>query len=337
MGPQAGKVSKKTSGVAEVHFGGLASANSPGRPRFFGSSPPPSLRFRPLWTRRRSKTPPPKGKGPFFSGFRAAVACLTLLILIVRGAGGSAADRTIAKFVHFCRPALMGQAASNGEPGTNVQARSARIRGAWQHALIRLRPARVRSPLRDPRKAEFMNPAAPSRIGRPGGILLEAEERRPAAARGHGRRRHRRLTRIASPTSAKCPRLRTDRHSGHPVSREIVPASLARADVRTGGVPTSDPNNYCEASGRLAAETPGAICANQSDNLAKPAAPTTAPPVGIWEQTGGPCEPGCRATGTGGTYAGVAFISRSVRPPWRLRASPHPHGSASTAGQRLAN
>jgi cysteine synthase A len=79
-------------------------------------------------------------------------------------------------------------------------------------------------------------------------------------------------------------------------------------------VPYKDPNNYVKLSGRLAAEMKNAIWANQFDNLANRIAhyETTGPE--IWEQTDGKIDAWVTATGTGGTYAGVALYLKEKNP-----------------------
>ena len=79
-------------------------------------------------------------------------------------------------------------------------------------------------------------------------------------------------------------------------------------------VPYKDPNNYVKLSGRLAAEMKNAIWANQFDNLANRLAhyETTGPE--IWEQTDGKIDAWVTATGTGGTYAGVALYLKEKNP-----------------------
>jgi cysteine synthase len=87
------------------------------------------------------------------------------------------------------------------------------------------------------------------------------------------------------------------------------------ADVRTvPAVPYSDPRNYIKTSGRIAEETPNAIWANQFDNLANRLShyETTGPE--IWQQTDGKVDAWVAATGTGGTYAGVALYLKEVNP-----------------------
>ena len=87
------------------------------------------------------------------------------------------------------------------------------------------------------------------------------------------------------------------------------------AEVRTvPAVPYRDPNNYVKLSGRLAAEMDNAIWANQFDNLANRQAhyETTGPE--IWQQTDGHIDGWVAATGTGGTYAGVALFLKEKNP-----------------------
>ncbi|MEO0375769.1 MAG: cysteine synthase A [Cyanobacteria bacterium P01_A01_bin.17] len=90
------------------------------------------------------------------------------------------------------------------------------------------------------------------------------------------------------------------------------------AEVRAvPAVPYRDPNNYVKLSGRLAEETENAIWANQFDNLANREAhyQTTGPE--IWEQTNGKVDAWVAATGTGGTYAGVALYLKEKNPDIR--------------------
>ncbi|NBQ19869.1 MAG: pyridoxal-phosphate dependent enzyme, partial [Synechococcaceae bacterium WB5_2A_257] len=77
------------------------------------------------------------------------------------------------------------------------------------------------------------------------------------------------------------------------------------AEVRTvPAVPYRDPNNYVRLSGRIAAEIPGAIWANQFDNQANRQAHYSGTGPEIWEQCAGKLDAWVAATGTGGTYAG---------------------------------
>jgi len=76
----------------------------------------------------------------------------------------------------------------------------------------------------------------------------------------------------------------------------------------------SNPAHYVHTSRRIAQETPGAVWANQFDNIANRMAhiKTTAPE--IWAQTGGRVDGFTCAVGTGGTLAGVALGLRAEKP-----------------------
>ncbi|NEP32796.1 cysteine synthase A [Moorena sp. SIO3B2] len=87
------------------------------------------------------------------------------------------------------------------------------------------------------------------------------------------------------------------------------------AEVRpVPAVPYKDPNNYVKLSGRIAQEMDNAIWANQFDNLANRQAhyETTGPE--LWQQTDGKIDAWVSATGTGGTYAGVAMYLKEKNP-----------------------
>jgi len=80
------------------------------------------------------------------------------------------------------------------------------------------------------------------------------------------------------------------------------------AEIRqVPAVPYKDPNNYVKLSGRIAAEMENAIWANQFDNLANRQAHYETTGAEIWAQTGGKIDAWVAATGTGGTFAGVAM------------------------------
>jgi cysteine synthase A len=75
-------------------------------------------------------------------------------------------------------------------------------------------------------------------------------------------------------------------------------------------VPYANPGNYVRVSERIAQETPGAVWANQFDNVANRRVhyETTGPE--IWEQTGGKVDGFTCAVGTGGTLSGKALPLR---------------------------
>ena len=89
----------------------------------------------------------------------------------------------------------------------------------------------------------------------------------------------------------------------------------------------SNPCHYVHTSRRIAGETPGAVWANQFDNIANRLAHirTTAPE--ILAQTGGRIDGFTCAVGTGGTLAGVAFGLRAAHPGVTI-ALTDPEGAA---------
>ena len=100
------------------------------------------------------------------------------------------------------------------------------------------------------------------------------------------------------------------------------------AEVRTvPAVPYRDPNNYVRLSGRIAAEIPGAVWANQFDNLANRRAHFNSTGPEIWRQTAGKVDAWVASTGTGGTYAGVALYLKQQNPQVQCVLA-DPHGSA---------
>lgn len=165
-------------------------------------------------------------------------------------------------------------------------------------------------------KAEFLNPggsvkdraalyiikdAEEKGLLKPGGTVVEGT----AGNTGIG------LAHICNAKGYKCLIVIPDTQS----QEKIDALKTLGAEVRVvPAVPYKDPNNYVKLSGRLAAEMENAIWANQFDNLANRIAhyETTGPEM--WEQTGGKIDAWVTATGTGGTYAGVAMYLKEKNP-----------------------
>ena len=85
-------------------------------------------------------------------------------------------------------------------------------------------------------------------------------------------------------------------------------------------VPYSNPNQYQKVAGRLAAELPNAVWANQFDNTANRAAHFESTGPEIWRDTAGKIDAFCAATGTGGTLGGRRGISQVAIPGGAHRA-----------------
>jgi cysteine synthase A len=165
-------------------------------------------------------------------------------------------------------------------------------------------------------KAEFLNPggsvkdraalyiiqdAEEQGLLKPGGTVVEGT----AGNTGIG------LAHICNAKGYKCLIIIPDTQS----QEKIDLLRTLGAEVRTvPAVPYRDPNNYVKLSGRIAAEMENAIWANQFDNLANRQAhyETTGPE--IWQQTDGKIDAWVAATGTGGTYAGVALFLKEKNP-----------------------
>ncbi|MDJ1170965.1 cysteine synthase A [Roseofilum sp. BLCC_M154] len=165
-------------------------------------------------------------------------------------------------------------------------------------------------------KAEFLNPggsvkdraalymiedAEKQGLLKPGGTVVEGT----AGNTGIG------LAHICNAKGYRCKIIIPDTQS----QEKIEALRTLGADVQTvPAVPYRDPNNYVKLSGRVAAELDNAIWANQFDNLANRQAhyETTGPE--LWQQTDGKIDGWVAATGTGGTYAGVALFLKEKNP-----------------------
>jgi cysteine synthase A len=198
-----------------------------------------------------------------------------------------------------------------------------------QTPLIRLRALSELTGCTILGKAEFMNPGGSVKDRAALGILLEAEQdgrlapgglvvEGTAGNTGIG------LAHLCNARGYRCQIVIPDTQSAEKIG---LLRSLGAEVLTVPAVPYKDPANYVRRSGTIAAETPGALWANQFDNLANRRAHygTTGPE--IWEQTEGRVDAWVAATGTGGTYAGVALFLKERNPAIRCVLA-DPHGSA---------
>lgn len=157
-------------------------------------------------------------------------------------------------------------------------------------------------------KAEFMNPggsvkdraalfiiddAEKSGKLKPGGVVVEGT----AGNTGIG------LTHICNARGYKSMIVIPDNQS----IEKIETLRTLGADVKTvPPAPFANENNYVHVSRRLAESLPNAIWANQFDNTSNRRAHFETTGKEIWQQTDGKLDAFTCATGTGGTFAGVA-------------------------------
>src|SRR5271154_6803023 len=162
-------------------------------------------------------------------------------------------------------------------------------------------------------KAEFMNPGGSVKDRAARWIVLDAERRgvlKPggtvvegtAGNTGIG------LAHVCNARGYKCVIVMPDNQAAE--KYQIIEA-LGAELRRVPAVPYSDPNQYQKVAGRLAEELPGAVWANQFDNVANRRAHFESTGPEIWHETDGKVDAFCAATGTGGTLAGVASYLKS--------------------------
>lgn len=97
--------------------------------------------------------------------------------------------------------------------------------------------------------------------------------------------------------------------------------------VLVPAAPFSNPGHFVHTSRRLAAETPGAVWANQFDNVANRKAHIESTAPEIWEQMAQRIDGFTCAAGTGGTIAGVGLGLKAFNDQVTI-ALTDPHGAA---------
>ena len=195
--------------------------------------------------------------------------------------------------------------------------------------LIRL--TRITRGIRTPvfGKAEFFNPggSVKDRIGLP---IIEAAERsgalRPGGTVVEGTSGNTGvgLAIAAAIRGYRCIFTMPDKMSQEKV--RLLKAFGAEVIITPTAVAHDHPDNYVMMAKRIAAETPGAVLADQFYNQANPAAhyATTGPE--LWEQTEGRITHFVAAAGTGGTVTGVGRYLKERNPAIRIVAA-DPQGS----------
>ena len=162
-------------------------------------------------------------------------------------------------------------------------------------------------------KAEFMNPGGSVKDRAAKWIVLDAERRGVLRAggtvvEGTAGNTGIGLAHVCNARGYQCVIVMPDNQAAE--KYQIIEA-LGAELRKVPAVPYSNPNQYQKVAGRLAQELPGAIWANQFDNMANRAAHFESTGPEIWHDTGGRIDAFCAATGTGGTLAGVAAFLKS--------------------------
>jgi cysteine synthase A len=169
-------------------------------------------------------------------------------------------------------------------------------------------------------KAEFMNPGGSVKDRAAKWIVLDAERRgvlqpKGTVVEGTAGNTGIGLAHVCNARGYKCVIVMPDNQSQEKYQTiEALGAELRKVPA----VPYSNPNQYQKVAGRLAAELPDAIWANQFDNTANRLAHFESTGPEIWKDTAGKIDAFCAATGTGGTLAGVAAYLKSMSPGIRI-------------------
>ncbi len=178
-------------------------------------------------------------------------------------------------------------------------------------------------------KAEFMNPGGSVKDRAAAAIVQRAEQRGElksggtvvegtAGNTGIG------LAHVCNARGYRCVIVMPDNQSAEKYRLlEMLGAEVHKVPV----VPYSNPNQYQKVAQRLAQALPGAIWSNQFDNTANRDAHFGGTGPEIWDQTGGRVDAFVAASGTGGTFAGVAGFLKSQRPSVRCVLADPPGSS----------
>jgi len=170
-------------------------------------------------------------------------------------------------------------------------------------------------------KCEFMGPGGSikDRIGlamieaaeadgslQPGGTIVEATGGNTGLA----------LAMAASLKGYKCICTMPDKMSSEKV--KLLRAFGAEVVITPTAVPHDHPDHYLHTARRIAAETPGAVMADQFYNPANPDAHYATTGREIWEQSEGRVTHFVASAGTGGTITGVGRYLKEQNPDVRI-------------------
>ena len=181
--------------------------------------------------------------------------------------------------------------------------------------LIRLRGVSDETGCEILGKAEFMNPGGSVKDRAARAIVLAAEKSgalppKGTVVEGTAGNTGIGLAHVCNARGYRCVIVMPDNQS--PEKYQLL-ETLGAEVHKVPTVPYSNPNQYQKVAQRLAASLPNAVWANQFDNTINRQAhlETTGPE--IWTQTNGRVDAFTAASGTGGTFAGVAEYLKSRR------------------------
>ncbi|MDB6044276.1 MAG: cysteine synthase [Gammaproteobacteria bacterium] len=181
--------------------------------------------------------------------------------------------------------------------------------------LIRLRGVSEETGCEILGKAEFMNPGGSVKDRAARAIVAAAERRgqltpRGTVVEGTAGNTGIGLAHVCNARGYRCVIVMPDNQA--PEKYRLL-ETLGAEVHKVPTVPYSNPNQYQKVAQRLAASLPNAIWSNQFDNVENRLAhlQTTGPE--IWTQTNGRIDAFVAASGTGGTFAGVAEYLKSRR------------------------
>jgi cysteine synthase A len=181
--------------------------------------------------------------------------------------------------------------------------------------LIRLRGVSDETGCEILAKAEFMNPGGSVKDRAARAIVLAAEKSgalppKGTVVEGTAGNTGIGLAHVCNARGYRCVIVMPDNQS--PEKYRLL-ETLGAEVHKVPTVPYSNPNQYQKVAQRLAASLPNAVWANQFDNTINRQAhlETTGPE--IWTQTNGRVDAFTAASGTGGTFAGVAEYLKSRR------------------------
>jgi cysteine synthase A len=179
--------------------------------------------------------------------------------------------------------------------------------------LIRLRRLSQETGCEILGKAEFMNPGGSVKDRAAKWIVLDAERRgllRPGGTVVEGTAGNTGIG-IAHVCNARGYKAVIVMPDNQAAEKYQIIEALGAELRKVPAVPYSNPNQYQKVAGRLAAELPNAVWANQFDNTANRDAHLESTGPELWNDTEGRIDAFCAATGTGGTLAGVARFLKS--------------------------